>query len=84
MPEKVISKRLDTERPYGTVYGDACISHEQDGVHYQPNGEPLEEWTTAEKLANEAVIREKQRIKEAQLARQRAIAEQRKRLLEDR
>jgi hypothetical protein len=77
-------KKLDTERSFGIVYGSDKISHEQDGVHFGPTGETVEQWTTPEKLANEQAIREKQRIKEVQLARQRAIAEQRKRLLEDR
>jgi hypothetical protein len=79
-----LNKKLETDRSYGIVYGSDKVNFEQDGIHYSANGEVVEQWTTADKLANEAHIREKQRIKEAQLARQRAIAEQRKRLLEDR
>jgi hypothetical protein len=84
METLTLKKKLETDRPYGIVYGSDKLSREQDGVHFGPTDEPVEQWATSQQLANEAIVREKQRIKEQQLARQRAVSEQRKRLLEDR
>jgi hypothetical protein len=83
MEQTKLNRKLDTDRPYGIVYGHSDISHEQDGVHFKPNGQPLEQWASPEDLAAASLVREKQKRKEDQAAKARARSEMVKRLLED-
>lgn len=75
--------RLDKNRSYGIVYGTPGIAFEQDGVHYSGSEQPVEQWTTPDALNGERVLAQKRQAQEAQLARARQIAQDRKRARED-
>ena len=80
---------LDRSRPFGTIYGlakveDSPLVYEQDGVHFGPDGNPLEKWSTPEKIAAEGRLALKRKAKEAALAAKREERERIRKLLEER
>lgn len=83
MAQEIKQERtLDRTRDYGTVIGDPKIGFDQDGAFFAHDGSFINIWATPETLARERAQRESRLAKEAASARQRAILQQRQRLLE--
>ena len=76
-------EKLDLERPYGTVYGDAKYAHEQDGIFFAADGSVVEKWSTPEKIEGERRLAIKRKAKEAALALKREQREIRRKLIEE-
>jgi hypothetical protein len=75
--------RLDRSRDYGLVYGEPKYHYEQDGVYFGPDGEPVEQWSSLDKIQQERALAEKRKAKEDALARRRYEAQARKKSLEE-
>ena len=76
-------EKLDYEQPYGIIYGHPGLGFEQNGVHFGPNGELIERWSTLEKISGERVQALKRKAKEQALAVKREEREKRRKLLEE-
>lgn len=76
------TRTLDRTRDYGVVIGDPKIGFDQDGAFFAHDGSFLQIWATPHQLAGEKVQRQMRLEREKESARQRAIMQQRQRLLE--
>lgn len=76
-------EKLDRERPFGRIYGQPGLEYEQDGIHFGPNGEVIEKWSTPEKIDGERKLALKRKAREAALAEKREQREIRRKLIEE-
>lgn len=80
-------EKFDHTRPYGTIYGrdidKAILAYEQDGVHYSPDGQVVEKWSSPEKIEGERKLALKRKAREALLAEKREMKEIRRKLIEE-
>jgi hypothetical protein len=64
--------KLDKTRDYGLIYGDPRFSYEQDGIHYGPDEQAVEQWSTLDKIAQERALALRRKKREDELTRLRA------------
>lgn len=80
-------EKLDRDRPYGTIYGrdvdKDIMAYEQDGIHFGPDGQMVEKWSSPEKIEGERKLALKRKAKEAALAEKREQREIRRKLIEE-